>query len=149
MTSAKQNNRAKLLPKSPTGIPGMDEITGGGLPKGRPTLVAGGAGCGKTLFAMEFLVNGATQYNEPGVFVAFEENAEELAQNVASLGFDLKKLGKQKKLIVDHVRVERSEIEETGTDVEVTSDHRSIGEARLIRGNSGNGGVGLAGLLRT
>ena len=114
MTLAKQNNRVKLLPKSPTGIPGMDEITGGGLPKGRPTLVAGGAGCGKTLFAMEFLVNGATQYDEPGVFVAFEENAEELTQNVGSLGFDLKKLSKQKKLLVDHVRVERSEIEETG-----------------------------------
>jgi circadian clock protein KaiC len=114
VTPAKENYRAKLLPKAPTGIPGMDEITGGGLPKGRPTLVAGSAGCGKTLFAMEFLVNGAVQYNEPGVFVAFEENAEELAQNVASLGFDLKKLGKQKKLIVDHVRVERSEIAETG-----------------------------------
>ncbi|RPJ22920.1 MAG: circadian clock protein KaiC [Chloroflexi bacterium] len=92
----------------------MDEITGGGLPKGRPTLVAGGAGCGKTLFAMEFLVNGAMEYNEPGVFVAFEENAEELAQNVASLGFDLKELIKQKKLIIDYVRIERSEIEETG-----------------------------------
>lgn len=114
MTPAKKKTGVKLLPKAPTGIPGMDEITGGGLPKGRPTLVAGGAGCGKTLFATEFLVNGATQYNEPGVFVAFEENAEELAQNVASLGFDLKKLGRQKKLIVDHVRVERSEIEETG-----------------------------------
>jgi circadian clock protein KaiC len=104
----------KLLPKSPTGIPGMDEITGGGLPKGRPTLIAGSAGCGKTLFAMEFLVNGAIQYNEPGIFVAFEENAEELAQNIASLGFDLKELIKQKKLIVDYVRIERSEIEETG-----------------------------------
>src|SRR5215211_4126877 len=92
----------------------MDEITGGGLPKGRPTLVAGGAGCGKTLFAMEFLINGAVQYDEPGLFVAFEENAEELAQNVASLGFDLKNLARQKKLIIDHVRVERSEIEETG-----------------------------------
>jgi circadian clock protein KaiC len=114
VTPSKQNNRIKLLPKSPTGIPGMDEITGGGLPQARPTLVAGGAGCGKTLFAMEFLVNGATQFDEPGVFVAFEENAEELAQNVASLGFDLKKLSRQKKLIVDHVRVERSEIEETG-----------------------------------
>jgi circadian clock protein KaiC len=114
VTPAKQNNQVKLLPKSPTGIPGLDEITGGGLPKGRPTLVAGGAGSGKTLFAMEFLVNGATQYDEPGVFVAFEENADDLAQNVASLGFDLKKLGKQKKLIVDHVHVERSEIEETG-----------------------------------
>ena len=114
MTQPRQKNHLKPLPKSPTGIPGMDEITGGGLPKGRPTLVAGAAGCGKTLFAMEFLVNGATQYDEPGVFVAFEENAEELAQNVASLGFDLKKLGRQKKLIVDHVRVDRSEIEETG-----------------------------------
>jgi circadian clock protein KaiC len=92
----------------------MDEITGGGLPKGRPTLVAGGAGCGKTLFAMEFLVNGVVQYNEPAVFVAFEENAEELAQNVASLGFDLKQLIRQKKLIIDYVRVERTEIEETG-----------------------------------
>jgi circadian clock protein KaiC len=114
VTSAKQNNRVNVLPKSPTGIPGMDEITGGGLPKGRPTLVAGAAGCGKTLFAMEFLVNGAAQYEEPGVFVAFEENADELTQNVASLGFDLKKLIKQKKIIIDHVRVERSEIEETG-----------------------------------
>jgi len=92
----------------------MDEITGGGLPKGRPTLIAGGPGCGKTLFAMEFLVNGAIQYDEPGVFMAFEENAEELAQNVASLRFDLKKLSKQKKLVIDYVRVERSEIEETG-----------------------------------
>src|SRR5215207_5705148 len=106
--------QVKLLPKCPTGIPGMDEITGGGLPKGRPTLVAGSAGCGKTLFAMEFLVNGAIQYNEPGVFLAFEESAEELAQNVASLGFDLKQLIRQKKLIIDYVRIERSEIEETG-----------------------------------
>src|SRR5512141_795867 len=102
--------KVKTLPKSPTGIPGMDEITGGGLPQGRPTLVAGGAGCGKTLFAMEFLVNGATLYDEPGVSVSFEENVEELAQNVVSLGFDLKRLSRQKKLIIDHVRVERSEI---------------------------------------
>jgi circadian clock protein KaiC len=114
VTPGKQNNQLKLLAKSPTGIPGMDEITGGGLPKGRPTLVAGGVGCGKTLFAIEFLVKGATDYNEPGVFVAFEENAEELAQNVASFGFDLKKLRKQNKLIIDHVRVERSDTEETG-----------------------------------
>ncbi len=106
--------KVKLLPKSPTGIPGMDEITSGGLPKGRPTLVAGSAGCGKTLFAMEFLVNGAIHYNEPGVFLAFEENAEELAQNVASLGFDLKELIKQKKLIIDYVKIERTEIEEAG-----------------------------------
>lgn len=92
----------------------MDEITGGGLPKGRPTLIAGGAGCGKTLFAMEFLINGAIQYDEPGVFIAFEESAEELAQNVASLGFDLKELIKKKKLLIDYVRIERIEIEETG-----------------------------------
>jgi circadian clock protein KaiC len=110
----RENKKVKTLPKSPTGIPGMDEITGGGLPKGRPTLVAGGAGCGKTLFAMECLVNGAMEYDEPGVFVAFEENAAELAQNVASLGFDLKDLIRKKKLIIDYVRVERSEIEETG-----------------------------------
>ena len=79
----------KTLPKSPTSIQGLDEITGGGLPKGRPTLVCGGAGCGKTLFAMEFLVRGATLYNEPGVFISFEETEKELAANVASLGFDL------------------------------------------------------------
>ena len=115
MTPAKRTKQqVKLVQKSPTGIPGMDEITGGGLPKGRPTLIAGGAGCGKTLFAMEFLVNGATLYDEPGVFVAFEENAEELAQNVASLGFDLNDLKKRKKLILDHIQIERSEIEETG-----------------------------------
>jgi circadian clock protein KaiC len=115
VTPEKRNKqRVKLLSKAPTGIPGMDEITGGGLPKGRPTLIAGGAGCGKTLFAIEFLVNGAAQYGEPGVFVAFEENAEELAHNVASLGFDLKELMRQKKLIIDYVRVERAEIEETG-----------------------------------
>ena len=115
MTSATgSKQRTKLLPKSPTGIPGMDEITGGGLPKGRPTLIAGAAGCGKTLFAMEFLVKGVTEYDEPGVFVAFEENAEELAQNVASLGFDVKKLIKQKKLIIDSIRVESREFQEAG-----------------------------------
>jgi circadian clock protein KaiC len=115
MPSVKRTrSQGKPLPKSPTGITGVDEITDGGLPKGRPTLIAGGAGCGKTLFAMEFLVNGAIQYNEPGVFVAFEENAEELAQNVASLGFDVNDLIKRKKLVIDYVRIERSEIEETG-----------------------------------
>lgn len=102
------------LPKSPTGIRGLDDITGGGLPAGRPTLVCGSAGCGKTLFAMEFLVHGAVQYGEPGVFMAFEETAEDLAQNVASLGFDLKALIADKKLVVDHVFIERSEIEDTG-----------------------------------
>jgi circadian clock protein KaiC len=104
----------KNLLKSPTGIKGFDEITGGGLPAGRPTLVCGGAGCGKTLFAMEFLVRGITQFNEPGVFMSFEETNEELIKNVASLGFDLENLVKNKKIVLDHVHVERSEIEETG-----------------------------------
>ncbi|HEY8908614.1 MAG TPA: circadian clock protein KaiC [Rhodoferax sp.] len=102
------------LPKTPTGIVGLDEITGGGLPKGRPTLVCGGAGCGKTLLAMEFLVHGATQFNEPGVFMAFEETAEDLTQNVASLGFDLNDLVARKKIVLDFVYIERSEIEESG-----------------------------------
>jgi circadian clock protein KaiC len=102
------------LPKSLTGIQGFDEITAGGLPKGRPTLVCGAAGCGKTLFGMEFLVRGATQFDEPGVFMSFEETSEELIINVASLGFDLEDLIKNKKIALDHVRVERSEIEETG-----------------------------------
>src|SRR5512137_830773 len=93
----------RQLPKAPSGIQGLDEITGGGLPRGRPTLVCGSAGCGKTLFAMEFLVRGATEYDEPGVFMAFEETATELAQNVASLGFDLPGLIAQKKIALDHV----------------------------------------------
>jgi circadian clock protein KaiC len=107
-------SRAALLPKSPTGIQGLDEITGGGLPRGRPTLVCGGAGCGKTLFAAEFLVRGATQFGEPGVFMAFEETDAELTSNVASLGFDLAGLVRRKKIVLDHVRIERSEITETG-----------------------------------
>jgi circadian clock protein KaiC len=102
------------LPKAATGVRGFDEITLGGLPRGRPTLVCGGPGCGKTLFAAEFLVRGATQFDEPGVFIAFEETAKDLAANVASLGFDVQRLVAERKLHVDHVRVERSEIEEIG-----------------------------------
>jgi len=102
------------LAKSLTGITGLDEITGGGLPTGRPTLVCGSAGCGKTMLATEFLVRGATQYGEPGVFMMFEESAADLTANVRSLGFDLDRLVKQKKIALDHVRIERSEIEETG-----------------------------------
>jgi circadian clock protein KaiC len=102
------------LAKTPTGIPGLDEITGGGLPSGRPTLVCGAAGCGKTMLATEFVVRGATLYDEPGVFMMFEETADELAANVASIGWDLARLERQKKVAIDFVRVERSEIEETG-----------------------------------
>ena len=104
----------RAFEKSLTGIQGLDEITNGGLPKGRPTLVCGEAGCGKTLIGLEFLVNGATRFDEPGVFMAFEETAEELAQNVVSLGFDLDDLIARNKLAVDYVHIERSEIEETG-----------------------------------
>jgi circadian clock protein KaiC len=104
----------RTLRKSRTGIRGLDEITGGGLPSGRPTLVCGTAGCGKTLLAMEFLVRGATEYGEPGVFMAFEETSEELADNVVSLGFDLKALVARKKLLLDYVCLDRSEFEETG-----------------------------------
>jgi circadian clock protein KaiC len=102
------------LPKAPTGIQGLDEITEGGLPRGRPTLICGSAGSGKTMLAAEFLVHGAVQYGEPGVFMMFEENAEELAQNLRSLGVDLDKLKKQKKIAIDHVHIERNEIQETG-----------------------------------
>jgi circadian clock protein KaiC len=102
------------LPKALTGIAGLDEITEGGLPKGRPTLICGAAGSGKTMLAAEFLVHGAVEYGEPGVFMMFEENAEELAQNLRSLGVDLDKLQKQKKIAVDHVHIERNEIQETG-----------------------------------
>ena len=102
------------IAKAPTGVAGLDEITGGGFPRGRPTLVCGSAGCGKTLLAIEFLVRGATQFDEPGVFIAFEETAEELTENVRSLGFDLEKLARQEKLLVDYVHIERSEIEEAG-----------------------------------
>ena len=102
------------LRKEPTGIPGFDEITRGGLPCGRASLICGSAGAGKTLFAMEFLVRGATIYNEPGVFISFEESTEELATNVASLGFDLNQLIEEKKMVLDYVFIERSEIEETG-----------------------------------
>jgi circadian clock protein KaiC len=109
-----RNATARTLPKAPTGIDGLDEITGGGLPKGRPTLVCGGPGCGKTLFATEFLVRGATQFGESGAFISFEETGEELAQNVRSLGFDLDALIADKKLAVDHVHVERAQIAETG-----------------------------------
>jgi circadian clock protein KaiC len=132
-----QSNR-HILSKSPTSIQGLDEITGGGLPKGRPTLVCGGPGCGKTLFAMEFLVRGATQYKEPGVFMSFEETEKELTANVASLGFDLDNLVKHKKIWLEHIHIERSEIEDGGEyDLEglfIRIHHaiESIGAKRVV-----------------
>jgi len=126
------------LEKCPTGITGLDEITRGGLPKGRPALIAGSAGSGKTLLSLEFLVHGIVKYNEPGVFVAFEETAEELTKNVASLGFNLNTLVAKKKLSVDYIYIERSEIEETGEyDLEglfVRLGHaiKSVGAKRVV-----------------
>lgn len=115
MAKAKRSGLAiDGISKCPTGILGLDEVTFGGLPRGRPTLVCGGAGCGKTLLGIEFLVRGATQFNEPGVCISFEETAEELAQNVGSLGFDVNALISQKKLAIDYVQIERSMVEETG-----------------------------------
>lgn len=108
-----QTNQAKLN-KCPTGIQGLDEITNGGLPQGRPTLLCGKAGCGKTLMAMEFLVRGVTEYQEPGVFISFEESPEELTQNVASFGWDLTALADQKKLTIHYVHIDRTQIQETG-----------------------------------
>ncbi len=114
MAQKKSKSNRFLFPKTPSGIDGLDEITNGGFPKGRPTLVCGGAGCGKTLLSMQFLIKGITDYNETGVFMSFEEPSDDLTLNVKSLGFDIEKLKADKKLVVDHVRVERSEIEEAG-----------------------------------
>jgi circadian clock protein KaiC len=114
MTRKKATTRNRSLLKSPTGISGLDEITGGGLPKGRPTLVCGGAGCGKSMLGIEFLVRGATEFNEPGVLMTFEELPDDVVKNSRSLGFDIDKLIAEKKLFVDYVRVERNEIQETG-----------------------------------
>ncbi len=134
----KSTSPAGQLLKCPTGIQGLDEVTSGGLPRGRPTLVCGGAGCGKTLFAAEFLVHGAVRYGEPGVFMSFEETDAELTKNVASLGFDFARLVRRKKLVLDHVFIERSEILETGEyDLEglfVRLNHAidSIGARRVV-----------------
>jgi circadian clock protein KaiC len=128
----------KRLDKSRTGIAGFDELTNGGVPKGRPTIVCGGPGCGKTMLAVEFLVRGATEFNEPGVLMTFEETSEEMSKNVASLGFDLKKLAAQKKLVLEYVRIEPSEIHETGEyDLEglfIRLQHavKSIGAKRVV-----------------
>jgi circadian clock protein KaiC len=129
---------ATHLPKCPTGIQGLDEITDGGLPRGRPTLVCGSAGCGKTLLAAEFLVRGAMRFGEPGVLMAFEETAAELTANVASLGLDLAGLVKKRKILIDYVHIERSEVQESGQyDLEglfVRLNHaiEAIGAKRVV-----------------
>jgi circadian clock protein KaiC len=117
----KSDTRAKaayrsvpVIEKSPTGIVGLDEITYGGLPKGRPTLLCGSAGCGKTLFSMTFLYNGAVKYGEPGVFIAFEERPEELIKNVGSLRYDVQTLMDEKKLAIDYVHIDPNQIDESG-----------------------------------
>lgn len=151
-TESKTNN----LTKTKTGIYGLDEITLGGLPQGRPTLICGGPGCGKTLFALEFIVRGAQEFDEPGVFIAFEEKAHELATNVASLGFDLGQLQKSKKLRIDYIHVDKSEIEETGEyDLEglfIRLGHAidTIGAKRVVLDTIENLFAGLSneGILR-
>jgi circadian clock protein KaiC len=138
MKTRKIQSKQITLPKSPTSIQGLDEITGGGLPKGRPTLVCGGAGCGKTLFAMEFLVRGATLYDEHGVFISFEETEKELIANVASLGFKLDRLVANKKIWLEHIHIERGEIEQRGEYdlkglfVRIHRAIESIGAKRIV-----------------
>ena len=136
--NGKASPRLTRLEKSATGIAGFDEVTNGGLPKGRPTIVCGGPGCGKTMFALEFLVRGAKDFNEPGVLLTFEETGEEMTKNVASLGFDLKGLAARGKIALDYVRIEPSEIEETGEyDLEglfIRLQHavESVGAKRVV-----------------
>jgi circadian clock protein KaiC len=147
---------SKTLSKTPTGIAGLDEITFGGLPTSRPTLICGSPGCGKTLFGIEFIVRGAQEFNEPGVFFAFEEKKDDLAVNVSSLGFDLDKLQKEKKLKIDYIHVDKSEIEETGEYdlgglfIRLNYAIDSIGAKRVVLDTIENLFLGLSdeGILR-
>ena len=138
MASVRSKKSRLEMQKTPTGISGLDKVTEGGLPRGRTTLIAGGAGSGKTLLAMEFLIQGIEQYGEAGVAMTFEETGPELAFNLASLGHDLKALERRKKLMLDYVHVERRQIEETGEyDLEglfIRLDHsiRSINAKRVV-----------------
>src|SRR5688572_26256775 len=136
--SRRTKTDGSTLPKCPTGIAGLDEITGGGLPRGRPTLICGGAGCGKSLMSMEILVRGITEFGEPGVLMSFEEPTRDVVQNVTSLGFNLEDLIRRKKLVIDHVQVDRNEIQETGEyDLEaliIRLNHAidSVGAKRVV-----------------
>ena len=114
MSVSKSKKSRFKFPKSPTGIQGLDDITMGGLPKNRPTLLLGNTGCGKTILAMEFIVNGIVLYNEPGVFMAFEEKTDELVVNVKSLGYDLTRHIEENKLYLEHVQITRDDNQETG-----------------------------------
>jgi circadian clock protein KaiC len=159
---AKENKKGKnqsfhpQIAKTLTGITGLDQITGGGIPTGRPTLICGEAGSGKSLISLEFIVRGATEFNEPGVFMAFEEKAQELASNVGSLGFDLNKLQADKKLKIDYVHIDRSEIEETGEYdldglfIRLGYAIDSIGAKRVVLDTIENlfGGLSNLGILR-
>ncbi len=155
-SSKKTPQSAHELPKAPTGILGLDEVTNGGLPRGRPTLVTGGPGCGKTLLALEFLMHGAAKYGEPGVFVTFEERAEDLRDNARSIGLNLDNLIRRKRLAIEYIRVERSEIEETGEyDLEglfIRLDHamNSVKATRIVLDTIESLFAGLAdaGILR-
>jgi len=151
------SQRENSLPKCPTGIICFDEITLGGLPRGRPSLICGGAGCGKTLFGIEFLARGAQDFDEPGVCISFEETADDLAQNAISLGFDLKALERSKKLVVDYIHIDKSEIAETGDyDLEglfirIGSAIDAIGAKRILLDTPEAlfGGLNNEGILRS
>lgn len=151
------NENSVTLQKSPSGISGLDEITMGGFPQGRPILVCGGPGCGKTLMATQFLVKGITEYNENGVFMTFEESTIDLSKNVSSLGFDLEKLKAENKLRVDHVRIDSAEIEETGEyDLEglfvrLNYAIESVGAKRVVLDTIESlfGGLKNTGILRS
>ena len=157
VTGDSNSQRQRSLPKCPTGIAGFDEITFGGLPRGRPTLICGGPGCGKTLFGIEFLARGAQEFGEPGVCISFEETDDDLSQNSISLGFDLKALERSKKLVVDYIHIDKSEIAETGEyDLEglfirVGSAIDSIGAKRVLLDTPEAlfGGLSDEGILRS
>ncbi|GAA4323263.1 circadian clock protein KaiC [Flaviaesturariibacter amylovorans] len=156
MPRPKKKPASAELSKTPTGITGFDEITRGGLPTGRPSLICGEAGAGKTLFSIEFIVRGATEFGEPGVIMAFEEKAEDLETNVSSLGFDLRKLQKDGLVYIDHVHIDRSEIEETGEYdldglfIRLGYAIDSIGAKRVVLDTIENlfGGLSNDGILR-